>query len=115
LLLVAGYLMRSNVSATAGVVVGVVCKIGSVLLNLAIWDQHASPIQLAFLSLGLFGGSLFQQAPLRKDRKEAVQKLPLHQQDMTGKDDDAQDSVASVNASLSGGNPPHQRTSSPPK
>jgi solute carrier family 35 len=32
----AGYLMRSNVSATAGVVVGVVCKIGSVLLNLLV-------------------------------------------------------------------------------
>jgi GDP-mannose transporter len=61
----AGYLMRSNVSATAGVVVGVVCKIGSVLMNLMIWDQHASPIQLVFLSLGLAGGSLFQQAPLR--------------------------------------------------
>jgi GDP-mannose transporter len=62
----AGYLMRSNVSATAGVVVGVVCKIGSVLINLLIWDQHASPIQLVFLSLGLAGGALFQQAPLRK-------------------------------------------------
>jgi GDP-mannose transporter len=61
----AGYLMRSNVSATAGVVVGVVCKLGSVLLNLLIWDQHASPIQLCFLALGLAGGSLFRQAPLR--------------------------------------------------
>eukprot|EP00775_Hariotina_reticulata_P003704 gene3704-3967_t len=109
----AGYLMRSNVSATAGVVVGVVCKIGSVLLNLAIWDQHASPIQLAFLSMGLFGGSLFQQAPLRKDRKEAGQKLPLHQQDMTGKDDDDKDGIAAVSASLGGSNPPHQRTNSP--
>lgn len=76
----AGYLMRSNVSATAGVVVGVVCKIGSVLLNLMIWDQHASPIQLCFLGLGLAGGSLFQQAPLRP--KPALSKLPLAAQDM---------------------------------
>lgn len=68
----AGYLMRSNVSATAGVVVGVVCKLGSVVLNLLIWDQHASPVQLAFLVLGLAGGSLFQQAPLR----EKPPKLP---------------------------------------
>lgn len=76
----AGYLMRSNVSATAGVVVGVVCKIGSVLLNLMIWDQHASPIQLVFLGLGLAGGSLFQQAPLRA--KPSSSKLPLAVQDM---------------------------------
>lgn len=61
----AGYLLRSNVSATAGVVVGVVCKIGSVLFNLLIWDQHATPIQLLFLGIGLAGGSLFRQAPLR--------------------------------------------------
>lgn len=53
--------MRSNVSATAGVVVGVVCKIGSVLLNLVIWDQHATTVQLAFLSLGLAGKRLAQQ------------------------------------------------------
>jgi GDP-mannose transporter len=61
----AGYLMRSNVSATAGVVVGVVCKIGSVLINLVLWDQHATPVQLVFLAVGLAGGSLFRQAPLR--------------------------------------------------
>jgi hypothetical protein len=29
------------------------------------WDQHASPMQLCFLALGLAGGSLFRQAPLR--------------------------------------------------
>jgi GDP-mannose transporter len=69
----AGYLMRSNVSATAGVVVGVVCKIGSVLFNLLIWDQHATPIQLVFLAVGLAGGSLFQQAPLRA---QPAAKLP---------------------------------------
>eukprot|EP00879_Flechtneria_rotunda_P005403 GHRR01005694.1.p1 GENE.GHRR01005694.1~~GHRR01005694.1.p1 ORF type:complete len:363 (+),score=47.19 GHRR01005694.1:572-1660(+) len=80
----AGYLMRSNVSATAGVVVGVVCKIGSVLLNLMIWDQHASPLQLCFLGVGLAGGSLFQQAPLRP---KPAATLPLAAQDMTGKAD----------------------------
>jgi hypothetical protein len=76
--------MRSNVSATAGVVVGVVCKIGSVLINLLIWDQHASPIQLCFLAMGLAGGSLFQQAPLRA--KPSANKLPLAVQDMSADD-----------------------------
>lgn len=72
----AGYLMRSNVSATAGVVVGVVCKIGSVLINLLIWDKHGSPIQLCFLALGLAGGSLFRQAPLRASRAAALATSP---------------------------------------
>jgi GDP-mannose transporter len=75
----ASYLMRSNVSATASVVVGIVCKIGSVLINLCIWDQHASPIQLMFLTMGLAGGSLFQQAPVRnrKQQEGGDEKQPL--------------------------------------
>ncbi|WIA23244.1 hypothetical protein OEZ85_000015 [Tetradesmus obliquus] len=75
----AGYLMRSNVSATAGVVVGVVCKNGSIALNLIIWSNHASPVQLFFLAMGLAGGSLFQQAPLREKHQST---LPLALQDM---------------------------------
>jgi GDP-mannose transporter len=76
----ASYLMRSNVSATASVVVGIVCKIGSVLINLCIWDQHASPTQLMFLTMGLAGGSMFQQAPVRAGRKQQEggdEKQPL--------------------------------------
>lgn len=81
----ASYLMRSNVSATTGVVVGMVCKLLSVALNCLIWDQHATPIQLAFLLVGLFGGTMFQQQPMRK---QPALKLPLAVQDMTGKDTD---------------------------
>lgn len=66
----ASFLMRSNVSATASVVVGIVCKILSVLINLVIWDQHATPIQLCFLSMALAGGSFFEQAPLRAPKKQ---------------------------------------------
>jgi len=69
----AGYLLRSNVSATSSVVVGVVCKIGSVLINLLIWDQHANGVQLAFLLLGLLGGAFFEQAPLRQPATAVVQ------------------------------------------
>lgn len=56
------------------------CKIGSILLNLAIWDQHASAVQLAFLALGLAGGALFQQPPLRSTKQlgaGADEKQPL--------------------------------------
>lgn len=66
----ASYLLRSNISATASVVVGIVCKLGSVLINLAMWDQHASPVQLLFLALGLAGGALFKQAPLRRTKQQ---------------------------------------------
>lgn len=78
----ASYLMRSSVSATTGVVVGMVCKLLSVALNCLIWDQHATPIQLAFLMLGLLGGTMFQQQPMRKP---SGLKLPLAVQDMTSK------------------------------
>eukprot|EP00878_Enallax_costatus_P016396 GHUV01017198.1.p1 GENE.GHUV01017198.1~~GHUV01017198.1.p1 ORF type:complete len:189 (+),score=14.69 GHUV01017198.1:547-1113(+) len=94
----AGYLMRSNVSATAGVVVGVVCKIGSVLINLLIWDQHASPIQLWFLAVGLAGGSLFQQAPLRQ--KPAASKLPLAVQDMADETVDTEGLIPSYSGAV---------------
>jgi hypothetical protein len=55
------------------------CKIGSILLNLAIWDQHASAVQLAFLALGLAGGAMFQQPPLRSTKQQggADEKQPL--------------------------------------
>jgi hypothetical protein len=68
--------MRSNVSATAGVVCGVVCKILSVLINLMLWDQHATPVQLLFLAVGLTGGCLFRQAPLRASTQAAASKQP---------------------------------------
>ncbi|KAF8057271.1 SAT2 [Scenedesmus sp. PABB004] len=97
----AGYLMRSNVSATAGVVVGVVCKLGSVLLNLLIWDQHASPIQLCFLGLGLAGGSLFQQAPLRA--RPAPSKLPLAVQELSSDDAEGEGLIPSYSGALLAG------------
>lgn len=78
----ASYLMRSSVSATTGVVVGMVCKLLSVALNCLIWDQHATSVQLGFLLVGLFGGTMFQQQPMRKQQ---APKLPLAVQDMTGK------------------------------
>lgn len=87
--------MRSNVSATAGVVVGVVCKIGSIVLNLLIWSNHASPIQLLFLAMGLAGGSLFQQAPLREKQQP---KLPLAVQDMHADADGVSTSAAAYKA-----------------
>jgi hypothetical protein len=54
--------------------------LGSVLLNLAIWEHHASPIQLFFLTMGLVGGSLFQQAPMRPNWQYKQQQAAAHNQ-----------------------------------
>jgi GDP-mannose transporter len=97
--------MRSNVSATAGVVVGVVCKIGSVLLNLLIWDQHASPIQMCFLAMGLAGGSLFQQAPMRAAAKAAGSNGKAHASSPQGGSSSAPpEAVAAIATAAAGGN-----------
>jgi solute carrier family 35 len=60
------YVMRSACSATLSAVVGILCKVFTVLINIVIWDKHASFTELVFLALGLFAGSLYEQAPMRK-------------------------------------------------
>jgi solute carrier family 35 len=61
------YVMRSACSATLSAVVGILCKVFTVIINMALWDKHAKPIELAFLALGLLAGALYQQAPLRPE------------------------------------------------
>jgi GDP-mannose transporter len=61
----ASYLLRSHAAATTAAVVGIVCKLLSVSINLVIWDKHASGVQLAFLLTGIFAAAAYRQAPLR--------------------------------------------------
>ena len=56
------------VSATTFTLVGVVNKFITVLLNVAIWDKHSSPVGLTAVCLCLIAGSAYQQAP-RRDEK----------------------------------------------
>jgi drug/metabolite transporter (DMT)-like permease len=56
---------RDKVSATSFSLIGVINKCLTILLNLAIWDQHAAPGGIASLALCLVGGMLYQQAPMR--------------------------------------------------
>eukprot|EP00877_Chromochloris_zofingiensis_P004223 jgi/Chrzof1/13801/Cz08g12270.t1 len=65
----ASWLMRSKTTATAASVVGIVCKLITVALNIVIWDKHASPAGLVFVLLSIISGATYRQAPLR----EAVQ------------------------------------------
>ena len=61
-----GFKCQSVITATAYTVVGVVNKMLTVLLNVLIWDAHASSSGIASLVVCVLGGAFYQQAPLRK-------------------------------------------------
>ena len=58
----------ANVSATMFTVVGIMCKIGTVVINQVIWDKHASANGLAALLVCLLAGTFYKQAPRRGER-----------------------------------------------
>ena len=62
------FLLRANVSATMFTVVGIMCKIGTVVINQVIWDKHASANGLAALLVCLLAGTFYKQAPRRGER-----------------------------------------------
>jgi solute carrier family 35 len=66
------YVLRSACSATLSAVVGILCKVFTVLINMLLWDKHASTIELAFLGLGLLAGAFYQQAPMREDAARRI-------------------------------------------
>ncbi|EPS73135.1 hypothetical protein M569_01619, partial [Genlisea aurea] len=57
-----GFAARKAVSATAFTVTGVVNKFLTVVINVLLWDKHASPFGLLCLVLTLLGGVLYQQS-----------------------------------------------------
>jgi len=57
---------RNQVSATLFTLIGVVCKLISVMLNVLIWDKHATPLGIAWLVVCLCCSSAYRQAPLRQ-------------------------------------------------
>uniref|UniRef100_A0A7S4AZ37 Sugar phosphate transporter domain-containing protein n=1 Tax=Chrysotila carterae TaxID=13221 RepID=A0A7S4AZ37_CHRCT len=67
------FLCRAAVSATSFTVIGNVCKIITVLINISIWDKHASPLGICFLLVCLLAAGAYQQAPLR-DSDRSLQK-----------------------------------------
>jgi drug/metabolite transporter (DMT)-like permease len=56
-----GFAARKAISATAFTVTGVVNKLLTVVINVLIWDKHASSPGLVCLVLTVFGGVLYQQ------------------------------------------------------
>lgn len=68
-----GWYCRSQISAAAYTLLGVACKLISVLLNVMIWEKHATPWGIAALVVCLASSTLYRQAPLRNEaplRKE---------------------------------------------
>lgn len=61
----AGFNLRKLVTATSFTVIGVLCKIASVLLNVLIWDKHANMVGMAALTICIFAGTFYQQSGKR--------------------------------------------------
>jgi hypothetical protein len=61
------FLARSLVSATSFTVLGTVCKLATVAINVMMWDNHASPFGLACLGSTLFSAYFYRQSPLRQE------------------------------------------------
>ncbi|KAJ8750434.1 hypothetical protein K2173_015573 [Erythroxylum novogranatense] len=57
-----GFAARKAISATAYTVTGVVNKFLTIVINVLIWDKHASPFGLLCLLFTLAGGVLYQQS-----------------------------------------------------
>merc|ERR1719401_3018908 len=67
-----GWNCRNKVSATSYTLLGVLCKVVSVLLNVFIWDKHATVPGLAWLMVCLSCSSVYRQAPLRSEATSAA-------------------------------------------
>jgi GDP-mannose transporter len=62
------FLARSLVSATYFAIIGNVCKVLTIIINVSIWDKHATPIGICWLLVCLVGTYFYEQAPMRKDK-----------------------------------------------
>ena len=60
---------RSLLSATSFTVVGNVCKLLTIAINVVIWDKHASPVGIVCLLFCLSAAYFYKQAPLRAEAK----------------------------------------------
>lgn len=62
----ATYVLRNLVSATTFTVVGIMCKLSTVIINCMLWEQHANTSGISFLVVCLLAGTFYKQPPKRK-------------------------------------------------
>jgi len=67
------FMARAAVSATYFTVIGNVCKVLTVFINVFMWDLHATPAGLASLFVCLVGAYFYKQSPLRVAEKEKAE------------------------------------------
>lgn len=101
-----GWWCRGKVSATSFTLIGVLNKCITVLVNMMIWDQHASPMGIASLGLCLVGGSFYKQAPMRKSEAKTPEDAVRDVEMMTEKNaSGSMDSSSTLSSSAGGGSP----------
>ena len=61
---------RVDLSATSFNILGNMCKILSVAVNLLVWNLHATPTGIALLAFALAGGALYEEAPTRQQNAD---------------------------------------------
>lgn len=86
-----GWWCRDKVSATSYTLIGVLNKCATVLVNLMIWDQHATSVGIMSLFVCLIGGTFYQQAPMRKIDGDSTMKAQATKDLEASKDDEATD------------------------
>ncbi|KAI4380051.1 hypothetical protein MLD38_006280 [Melastoma candidum] len=70
-----GFAARKAISATAFTVTGVVNKFLTVVINVMIWEKHASPFGIVCLCFTIIGGVIYQQSvtgPSNPVQREAI-------------------------------------------
>ncbi|KDP32343.1 hypothetical protein JCGZ_13268 [Jatropha curcas] len=76
-----GFAARKAISATAFTVTGVVNKFLTVVINVLIWDKHASPFGLLCLLFTLAGGVLYQQSVTRPGTEPVSKQTNIENED----------------------------------
>lgn len=81
--------VRAVLSAASFTLIGVVCKIATVIANVLAWGKHANTSGILFLLLGLAAASMYEQAPLRDavDIEKAAITHELMKQDDGSEDE----------------------------
>jgi len=69
-----GWNCTRMLTATSYTIVGVACKFLSILINVAIWDKHASPLGIFWLMVCLIAGVFYSPSPLRESSSPADDK-----------------------------------------
>eukprot|EP00179_Madagascaria_erythrocladioides_P028333 CAMPEP_0198339596 /NCGR_PEP_ID=MMETSP1450-20131203/41036_1 /TAXON_ID=753684 ORGANISM="Madagascaria erythrocladiodes, Strain CCMP3234" /NCGR_SAMPLE_ID=MMETSP1450 /ASSEMBLY_ACC=CAM_ASM_001115 /LENGTH=370 /DNA_ID=CAMNT_0044044539 /DNA_START=79 /DNA_END=1191 /DNA_ORIENTATION=- len=62
--------LRPKVSALSFVVIGILCKIGSVVINALTLSQHLSPQSMALVCLGIVASTMYEQPKARAGQKD---------------------------------------------